>query len=382
MAICVYCGKEKPMEELSQEHVIPRAIGGNLRPTNPFSLNSVCERCNNLCGAYIDGPFIKNWLTHNNRVDAIRKYADISKSPILPLTYIGLCDDVEFEDNVCELWLGPTGDTIYHFHKPYPEEPDVSPMVGVPTFTRESDIDPGFSFLFLRSNNPLWHPTIVKSFASQFEDSVLFLGNGSTPRGGRFSDIPPELHDLHLLLQNMSGQRHKALTKTNIHYGDRFLAKLALGIGALMLNEEFLLSDSAELLRAFMWTKDADKRGEMRLHGAGFFSGVNDGLKKIMSWPGCHVIALIQTGRSVNLYTSFYETQNAVIRISSEPQHWAGKVNEGLVFIISPGMQKFVGPKNIGAYIAHKCDPCIEDPDIANLEEEMNNVKDWPPFDI
>jgi len=65
MPACVYCNTEKQEDELSQEHVIPRAIGGNLTPINPFSLNNVCRHCNSLCGAYIDGPFIKNWFTQN-----------------------------------------------------------------------------------------------------------------------------------------------------------------------------------------------------------------------------------------------------------------------------------------------------------------------------
>ncbi|OAB38318.1 HNH endonuclease [Paenibacillus glacialis] len=169
MAICVYCNKEKDTDEMTQEHVIPKAIGGNLFPTNPFSLDRVCKRCNNLCGAYIDGPFIKNWLTSNVKSSEIAKYADISRHPILPLSYFGILDDIKFGDKICEMWLGPTGDTIYHFHEPYPEIDDISPMVGIPTYAKQKDVDPGFSFLFVRSNNPAWHKTIIFSFVEQFK---------------------------------------------------------------------------------------------------------------------------------------------------------------------------------------------------------------------
>ncbi len=382
MPICLYCNEEKMEEELSQEHVIPRAIGGNLIPTNPFSLNRVCKRCNSICGTFIDGPFIKNWLTQNNRTEAILKYADITKNPTLPLRYMGSCEDIKFEDNICELWLGPTGDTIYHFHKPYPEEAHVAHMVGVPTFARKDEIDSGFAFLFIRSNNPAWHPTIAYSFISQFKDSILYLGNGPTPKGGRFSDIPLELQELHSMLRSMSGQVHSASIKMNIDYGDRFIAKVALGIGGLFLNKEFLSSKSAQLLRTFMWTRDSKQREKLPLRGTGFWGALSQDLKNIMNWPGGHVIALIQSGKTLNLFTSFYEAQTASIIISSEPQHWDGIVNEGLVFVISPGLQKYVGPKNIANYIAHKYEGDMKDKDFSMLEEEMNNIKEWPPFDI
>lgn len=61
--ICPYCGREKSDVERSQKHVLPKALGGNIAPQNPFSL-VVCRRCNSACGRHIDGPFIRCWLTH------------------------------------------------------------------------------------------------------------------------------------------------------------------------------------------------------------------------------------------------------------------------------------------------------------------------------
>ena len=185
-----------------------------------------------------------------------------------------------------------------------------------------------------------------------------------------------------MLLRNMSGQTHTTSIKMGIHYGDRFLAKVALGIGALVLKKDFLLSDSAQLLRKFIWTKNAEERNKLPIGGTGFFGGLDNDLKQILNWPGGHAIILVRTGRTLNLYTSFYETQSAVIRVSSEPEHWNGIVNEGLIFVISPGLQRFVGPKNIGTYIAHKFEPDLKDPDFTRLEGEMKNIKELPPFDI
>lgn len=66
MPKCTYCDYEKEQSDLSQEHVIPRGIDGNIYPVNPFSLNTVCKRCNSLCGTYVDGPFIKYVLSNDS----------------------------------------------------------------------------------------------------------------------------------------------------------------------------------------------------------------------------------------------------------------------------------------------------------------------------
>lgn len=383
MPICVYCGHDIDECDLSQEHIIPKAIGGNLMPANPFVINNVCKRCNNLCGAYIDGPFIKNWLVYNARVENINKYTTIPKSGgILPLRYMGVLNDIRYEEKKCELWLGPTGDTIYHFHKAYPSEPNTSPMVGVPTFLKNVDIDHGFAFLFIRSNNPAWHYTILKSFAFQFNKSVLYLGNGSTPMGGKFSDIPFELQELHSVLKSRGGSEHKGSIEMRVSYGDRFLAKLALGIGALTLDQSFVTSKSADLLRKFMWSKDAMMRAEHRIMGTGFVNNIDDRLKKTINLPGGHIILLLEAGGLLNLYTSFYGTQNALIVVSTESEHWREIINGGLVFFVAPSLQSCIGPIDIGSFIAHKVEPGFKNQQLSDLEKALSTIKEHPPYMI
>lgn len=382
MTTCLYCGYEKSEEDFSQEHIIPRAIGGNLIPNNPFAIQNVCKRCNSLAGTFIDGPFIKSWITQNYRADVIMRYADINSHPILPLRYMGVIRGLQYGTKICELWLGPTGDTIYHFHEPYPEQEDVPPMVGIPTYARRNEIDHGFALLFIRSNNPDWHPTIVYSFIEHFRKSVLYLGNGSTPSGGTFVDIPDELVELHEGLRRMAGQTHELNTITGIHYGDRFLAKIALGIGSLLLGESFVTSQSADLLRRFMWTKNAEERSEIPIHGTSFFGERVGALTNIMNWPGGHLLHISQVENRLVLYASFYDIQQALITISYEPEQWSGILNEGLVYVIAPGLQKYVGPKNIGSFIAHKFEPDCPDQELSVLEAEMSQYSRLPPFDI
>lgn len=50
---CIYCNQEKA--NITEEHVIPQGIGGNLNIANPFKLKSVCGECNSTSGRFIDG---------------------------------------------------------------------------------------------------------------------------------------------------------------------------------------------------------------------------------------------------------------------------------------------------------------------------------------
>src|SRR6266849_9315440 len=146
--ICSYCWREKPDEEITDEHVLPRALGGNLEPRNPFLLRSVCKTCNVVSGRHIDGPFLRSWFFNNYRAENARKYIDLSVNPIVPLTYLGGVQTDLATDKSCEMWLGPAGDRVYHFHNSYPKAEGV---VGPPLYLRPEEIDPWFVFVFIRA---------------------------------------------------------------------------------------------------------------------------------------------------------------------------------------------------------------------------------------
>ncbi|UPT71150.1 MAG: HNH endonuclease [Flavobacterium sp. JAD_PAG50586_2] len=267
--ICLYCKEEKEIKEFSQEHVLPRGVGGNLI-NNPFSIKDVCARCNNLCGLFVDGPFIKSWFTNNYRSKIAQQYCHLTPETVLPLSYMGEIEDLKSDNEICDFWLGPTGDTIYHFHKPYPDDLDTPNMIGIPPTAYKKDIDPGYVFLFVKSNNPLWHPTIVFSVISNFKKSKLYLGNGPKPNLEQFENIPEQLSDLHSKLTEKQEEMHNNTFTISIDYADRFLCKLALGMGSLVLKPEFKLSADADLLRKGLWTKNKDERKELKIHGANF----------------------------------------------------------------------------------------------------------------
>lgn len=381
--VCLYCKREKPENEFSQEHILPRGVGGNLDTYNPFSIYDVCGRCNNLSGLFIDGPFIKSWLINNYRAAVAVKFCHLTDKTVLPLTYFGEIKDLQFGSKICEFWLGPTGDTIYHFHEPYPEEPNSPPIVGVPPTAFNKEVDNGFVFLFVRSNNPVWHPAIVFSTISAFKKSVIYLGNGDTPALSPFQTIPENLNELHARLKAMQGQEHHNSVKIGIGYADRFLCKLALGIGSLLLSPSFKESKSADLLRQGMWTKTVAERAALPIKGNGFLGNKDSmaRLEPLLNWPGGHSIVVMNVRNHLMLYCNFYESNSAVIEITDEPELWEGRITEGKAFVVVPALSKAVGPIELPEFMAHRIGEYVNH-DLASLEAEMKQFSSHPPFDI
>lgn len=381
MRNCLYCGKEKEDSEFSQEHVLPRGVGGNLI-NNPFSIKDVCAKCNNLCGLFVDGPFIKSWFINNYRSQIAQKYCHLTPETILPLSYMGELTAFNLEDKICEFWLGPTGDTIYHFHEPYPEE-DTPHMVGLPPTAYNKNLDSGFVFLFVRATNPIWHPTIVFSVISNFKKSTIYLGNGPKPQLDQFKEIPKELLELHKRLIDFQEKEHKNSITISIDYADRFLCKLALGMGELVLKSEFKLSEDADLLRTALWTKKAEDRKELKIRGSNFLGSpeTKESLNEIFKWPGGHCLVVMKNGDDIVLFCNFYEQNSAAIKISGNSNHWPDN-SQGKVFVMVPSLSKAVGPINFIDFIAHKVVPPKKYPALRLLEEEMEQFTDHPPFNL
>jgi len=358
--LCAYCGREKDENDFSDEHVIPAALGGDLPPQNPFLLKDVCQRCNNLCGIYVDGPFIRSWLTQNDRAVSALKGVSVGPRTILPLSYCGELRQFAYDDRICDLWVGPTGDSIYHFHRPYPAEPDSGFVVGRPPHAFRSEIDPGFVFLFVRSTNRIWWPCIFLSVVSQFRkkkviEPKFYLGNGPAFERIGFSKIPEQLSELHQRLKGMYGKEHDAIFQIDKHQGERFLAKIALGLGSLVLNDSFWASQSAKLLREYLWQKDWRKREQMGLRRTGWIGGERR-LSDFLKWPSGHILTLLVRNQMLFLNAHFYEMQAAIIVVSEEPKHWECKIadDDGIIYVISPGLRTFIGPRKLATLIDYK----------------------------
>jgi len=384
---CVYCGRKKKEADITKEHVIPRAIGGAINSINPFLID-VCHRCNTVAGFHIDSIFVKNWFMSISKSLNAKKFINLEKAPTLPLSYMGKLQDLNFQiDKICEVWLSPSGDVIFHFHTAYPKEDEFPPVVGIhPSIKmdKDIDIDYGFAYIFITANNKKWWPTAFNSFINYFDKSTLYLGNGETPKGGLFSDIPKELEELTQELFIFMESSIPVQNKILIDSDHRFLAKIALGIGAIELDKSFLQSKNSKLLRDFMWTSDSEERKEFPVFGSGLLTAHPNTkeLSKIFEWEDGHLLALIEVDKKIVLYTSFYGRNTSIILVSDDKTQWENKFQFGIVYVVVPGLQRVVRLK-LEEFMAHKHGGDVyKNANLVALEEEMSKFKELPPYSI
>lgn len=387
---CIYCGRKEfdldkkgePMK-FSQEHILPSSLVGMLEDNKHFTISNVHEYCNNVAGLFIDAPAVRNWFVSQAIADNATNFVKIEDNPILPLRYMGIVEELKYGEKICELWIGPAGSTIYHFHDPFPLE-GLPAMVGIPPSIKRKNIDFGFTFIFVTNDNEIWYPTIFYSFINAFKESDKYLGNGNTPPGGAFSDIPKKLKDLHTSLKNISGKTHKAGLNLALDGEVRFLAKIALGIGYKLLGDDFANSESAKLLRGFMWAKDSKEREVYPVHGTGF-SNINkdeNSMKELFGWEGGHVLSLTSVGGAIGLHITIYNTVTATIKIDDFKEEYKNIIGDGLCYIIVPGLRKVVGPMKQIHFLQHKLNMGRKNDELLEIELEMEKYKIKPPFDI
>ncbi len=352
---CAYCGKRH--EDPTDEHVVPQGLGGAVTPTNPFLLRTVCGRCNSAAGRHIDGPFIRSWFMTNSGFITKFRYLDPSSGlPIRP-AYGG-----EFKaafthappDVVCDFWLGAAGDSIFHFHKPYPSAL-AQVIAGRPLDVLPTQLDPGFVFVWIRGSNPVWHPPTLRGVAEAFKDAEIHVVNSNVHQGN-FIPVPPArqalANECQTLLQSGSGL--SLGFGASADFGERQLAKLALGFGALRLDPEFLTSPDAVELRNFMWARSSAQRANLGVHGTGFLGQQRGVVVDSLAWEPGHIFVVMPANQDeLMLVPMFYGSHSAAIRITSNRSHWAGRIpSDGEVWAVAPTFRAAAGPIPLPAYVA------------------------------
>ncbi|CAM2008981.1 HNH endonuclease [Acanthopleuribacter pedis] len=356
--ICIYCNEQKEEKEFSLEHIFPDALGGALMDDNIFKTRQVCRRCNSISGRFVDGLFIKSWLSVAARAESSRKYLDLERGSALPFTYAGRMQGIELEDGMdCDYWIGPNGDRVYHVHEAY-DERSMTYVSGNP-ITRKKK--PGIAVLFPRNNEQKWLQTVFKSFVANFKKAKRYLG---TPNDGLgpllntvFHEILSEDRQLVETLREKMNQEHHVRISMEEGFEQRFLAKVALGLGFQIFGEKFLNSSYATSLRNAFWEKDFKER---QAKGVIFKSRLRQedcpsALKELF-WPGAHTIWLIPSGQYLILGIFLFGSEFYAVVISDEPEVWRGsELTSGINgFIVVPQIDKFVGPISSSEFLAHQ----------------------------
>ena len=379
--LCIYCGKDKPESDFSLEHIFPERLGGKLC-SDLFKTRSVCQRCNNLMGLFVDGLFIKNWFRTNYDASAAREYLDL-KAPMSfePLTYMGRLKSIPITDNeVCELWLGPCGSIYYHFHDA--DEVRFKAYAGGNPINRRADR--GRVYLFLTSENPFWYELSLRSLLAAFGEAMRFAGNFAISNDPNGVVLPPdEIAEAHLsLLKQLQGKEHGCEFSVQIGFEGRWLSKLAIGLGTNILGAQFLSSPYVNRLRSALWEQDPNKRAQIPVRGTGFFREQPDPTDQIVEWPGAYTLRIYAVGEILALTVHLSNQQSMNVVISDDASLWAGPefdtYRDGQVYVVLPLLGQFVGPIKMNEYIGHRLNATIV-PELAAIEAKRIDPSTLPP---
>jgi len=240
-------------------------------------------------------------------------------------------------------------------------------------------------FLFIRPSNPAWYPTIVASVVANFPGADFYLANGPAS-SEPFSRIPGSRRDLCESLRRvvLGPPKYRQIGfSLRPDTGERFLVKLALGLGALFLGEQFVSSVNAGVLRSLMWEKDSVKRADIGARDNPLFPADANPVKADLAWSPGHLLALIPVKECLVLAVVLYGDQVGTMMVSSNRADWEGRVHSsGQVFVVAPGLRRFAGPLTLEAYRAGKLRADKGPADFQKLVLQVNSLPPKPPFEL
>ncbi|GAB7521537.1 HNH endonuclease [Paraburkholderia sp. 2C] len=335
---CLYCGTDKPISEFSLEHIFPDSLGGSLC-SDIFKTRQVCQRCNNLSGLFIDGPFIRSWFRNNQDAMAAREYLTLDGSDsTLPLIYIGELRAISTTDEVCESWLGPCGEHIYHFHKRDDER--FATYLGGDPIARQKDT--GRAYLALTASHPWWISLALRSFKGHFRRAQRYALNFSIADD---TEISPLIHvpdaqaqaDI-AKIQSLGNGPRRGNMSIAINAEARFMAKIARAVGYNLFGDSFLATPYAAHLKEAMWEQDIERANAIPIYGAGFWGTPADSAKNLLSWRGAYTVILMPSGDKLGLHLVTPAGRNAHIAVSNDPTLWQSMntLHRGQVYVIAP----------------------------------------------
>jgi hypothetical protein len=366
---CVYCGKDTPLANFSDEHIWPDALGGD--SLDPFwRTEDVCKRCNNLSGLFVDGAFIKGMFGSSERAVGASEYIDVTKpdTVILPLYYCGQLKSTALaSDEIAEYWAGPCGANILHIRPADMNDQWASYTGGDP---RAKDIAAGRAYMAIVSSHPFWLHVSFNSFKSHFKRARRTVTNVQlNPPAAEYPgtyildpDDPTAARDMNVMDEVISAGKEnrplKASLVIKLDTGTRMLAKLALAVGYKLFGLQFLDSEYANTLRLGLWERDANKRKKYPVYGTGYLGQqpFRD-LKGLLNWPGGWLLFLkVSLGKL--MFFILTPTGKAMsVMVTDSPvflETLDESFTEGNAWLTIPSLSRSEGPIYLPSYLAHR----------------------------
>jgi hypothetical protein len=384
---CIYCAGRRPFTRWSHEHIWPRRLGGTGSPAI-FRTRQVCQTCNSLAGTWVEPSFYKNWFMQADAAVAGLRYLPRDRPGTTALMYQGFDDAVPVaDDEICERWGGPSQEIIYHIHKR--DEPRWETMPGG-DFLRRNTQDQGRVYFYLTSPEEYWSLTALRSIIDHFplaQRRCLTIIDG-LPRSWPilWRDDPflseQDARETAWLLEHAHETRSIRMA-LNITFADRFLAKMAIGLGHTILGQRVSSSSYADRLRNLLWNSSPSQHEDPELRGTGFWQP--EGAEREVSplaIEGAWTIAVgaFYPAFGYSLCTSSGRSMSMMI--SDDSSLWNPGVTEHYrelqIYIVVPQRQLFLGPYPVIDFVSHQLGR-RRIAALAELEGSWVRLQDLPP---
>lgn len=381
MAICIYCANEKSDSELTLEHVIPQFLGGASAP-DQFKIRTVCKKCNNTLGLFVDASYAKSWWISNWLAMTAIQCFDSNHPQGIPLVCMGptaLQPPEMADDEVCELWLGPHGEEVYWIR---PSDEQLYWYVGGnPVTSKTTNSRAYFSFNENSHKNQLmtW-----LTFKDAFKNKAVRKIMRTTVFGANPENIgftkPDELDLQRISYFRSLGESGNADRKIslgmNVTFDHRFMAKLGLGVGYVLFGNSFLSTPYCKELRNGLWHHD-DQQPTPEIKGSPTLGGEKDPLfLKFSGIENAVTLTLLPTPEGVALNLNIGAQHSASI-LCAEPalmtqSNWA-EISEGKVIILFPHLRRCI-TMSLPQFVSHHLGHYRHDDLIAANNDSRRNL--------
>lgn len=257
MRECIYCNKSREEESFTLEHVIPQCLGGAYAPEE-LKTRDVCKDCNSNLGLFVDASFEKNHLVSNALHLNARDFFDPANPTSLPLLcqgYSELAPPGITDMEVCELWLGPFGESVYWVRST--DERLYWYAGGNPRTMKQKK---SRAYFFFNETSTKNIDLVLLSFRDAFKRRKVRKISCTTVEGFDLANIGfSEPDDLdcervsYLLEQRKGKNQVYGQMSMNVHFDRRFMSKLALGLSHVLFNKEVRKSVYSRELRKGLW---------------------------------------------------------------------------------------------------------------------------------
>lgn len=366
MRICIYCDFERDENEFSDEHIFPRALGGDFLG-DFWRTQDVCQRCNSMAGVYVDGAYIKSHLSILGSISSSQTYMSIEDPALRPMPMFFMTTLSNFSENENErvdLWVGACGATVFHFRPINTEDDWVTYVGGDP---KKQIRKQGRAYMVLKSSNEYWIYAALSSFKKHFKYEKRFVLNWDVSKelsqAFRMPDIkdPVQSKDLQTInsAREENPEKNKQEGKYTLQLGTetRFLAKLGLGIGYKIWGNDFLKTNYSKQLRKAFREADHKKLQDIEIFGTGHLLGdKNNKIGKMFKWDGGWLLILQLVDKKLTLTVITPSGNQMIILVCPDvylTKMLSPEYNKGIIWLTVPQLMKGVCNLSLSQYLAH-----------------------------